>query len=73
MTMANRVPVTTSHQGESGGKVSAISQAVTIALPSDRNIASGFSRSFSIAASAASAVAVASASWTRMIGPKIQT
>ena len=30
--MANSVPVMISHQGESGGKVSAISQAVTMAL-----------------------------------------
>jgi hypothetical protein len=39
---------TVSHQGASGGKVSAISQAVTIALPSARNSPSGWPRSLSI-------------------------
>jgi hypothetical protein len=35
--MANSVPTTISHHGASGGKVRAISQAVTMALPSLRN------------------------------------
>ena len=35
--MANSTPTTISHHGASGGKASAISQAVTMALPSRRN------------------------------------
>ncbi len=71
--MANSVPTTTSHHGASGGKVSAISQAVTMALPSERKSDSGLSRSLSISASPASAVTVAMANWTRMTGPNSQT
>ena len=67
--MANRVPTTTSHQGASGGKARASSQAVTVALPSLRNIASGFFCRWSIAASASSAVRVAMPIWARIAGP----
>ena len=59
MTIAKRVPVTTSHQGASGGKVRAISQAVTMAEPSGKNIAKGLCWRRSISASAISAVSVA--------------
>ena len=71
--MAKAVPVTISHHGPSGGKVNAINQAVTTALPSPRNSASGLPRSLSISASDASAVRVASVIWTRMAGPICQT
>jgi len=73
ITMAARTPITVSHQGAMGGKVSAISQAVTRAEPSPRNIMTGLPRSLSIAASASSAVTEASAICTRMAAPKNQT
>ena len=68
ITIANSVPVMISHHGLSGGKVSAISQAVTMALPSLKR-APSVSRAASINASAAaSAAAVAMAIWTRITG-----
>ena len=70
--MANSVPVATSHHGASGGKVRAISQAVTTAEPSDRKSASGLSRRRRMAASASKAVNEAIASWTRIAGPTSQ-
>jgi len=71
-TMAKAVPTTISHHGASGGKASAISQAVTMALPSPRNGPSGLSCSFNMAASASSAVAVAMAICTSTAGPSSQ-
>ena len=71
--MANSEPTTISHQGASGGKASAMSQAVTMALPSLRKGPSGLSRSFSITASASRQAAVAMAICSRMIGPINQT
>ncbi len=71
--MANTVPMTTSHHGASGGKVRAISQAVTTAEPSDEE--DGLNGLFwmrSMAVSASSAASVAMTSWTRMAGPTSQ-
>jgi hypothetical protein len=72
-TIAERTPTTVSHHGAMGGKVSAISQAVTSAEPSPRNIMTGLPRSLSIAASASSAVTDAKAICTRTAAPKNQT
>jgi hypothetical protein len=68
-TTAKTVPVTTNHHGASGGKVRAISQAVTMAEPSVKKSASDLPRSVSMTASAANAASVAMTSWTRMAGP----
>ena len=67
--MANTVPSATSHHGARGGKARAISQAVTMAEPSERNGASGLPRTFSITVSANSAASDAMTSCTRMAGP----
>ena len=64
--MANKVPMTTSHHGASGGRASASSQAVTRALPSSRNGMIGRWRNRNMRASEASAVVDAIASVTRM-------
>ena len=73
MTTASSVPVTVSHQGTMGGKVRAISQAVTMAERSVRKSAFGLPRMASMAASPARAAALAMASWTRMPAPKNHT
>jgi hypothetical protein len=71
--MASRVPSTVSHQGAIEGKVNAISQAVTSAEPSPRKSISGLPRSFSITASATSAVTEANTICTSIPAPKNQT
>ena len=57
--IAKTVPVATSHHGAKGGKVRAMSQAVTMAEPSVRNMAMDLPRSFSMTASASNAASVA--------------
>ena len=71
--MAKKHPTTTSHHGARGGKVRAISQPVTTALPSLKNRLSGLFSSLSMKASAISTAAVAMASCISTTGPISQT
>ena len=68
--MANKVAITISHQGASGGMDSANNHAVTKALPSIKNGITGRRRTRSISVSARIAVILASTSSTKIAGPK---
>jgi hypothetical protein len=71
--IANAVPLTINHHGANGGRHSANSTAVTIALPSFRNGSSGLPRSLNANASAASAVTAPNTICTSNPVPKNQT